>query len=114
MSVLADNGDVDFALGLANARHDGLPLAEPRLRCLDAEVVADLAVETLGMISVRHVVDRVDIEGGDHAGIPEIAEERDLLPRPLRDRPVATAKQNIRLDTEAQQLLDRMLRRFGL
>ena len=66
------------------------------------------------MVGVRDAVDRVDVERWDHARFPEIAEECDLLAGSLGDRPIAAAEQNVRLNAEAQQLLDRVLRGLGL
>jgi hypothetical protein len=62
------------------------------------------------MIGVRHIVDGIDVEGGNDAGFPEIAEQRDLLARALRDLPVAAAEQDVRLDAEAEQLLGTKVR----
>ena len=44
----------------------------------------------------------------------QIAEQRDLLARAVRDRPLAAAQQDVGLDAEAEQFLGRMLGRLGL
>ncbi len=114
MRVLADDGDGDLAFGAADAGDDLLPAPEIGLGLGDAEMAADLAVEALQVIGVRHVIDGVDVERGNDAAVADIAEERDLLALAFRDRPVGAAEQDVRLDAEAEQLLHRMLRRLGL
>src|SRR5262245_429507 len=73
-----------------------------------------LAVEAFGMIGLRYGVDIVDVARLDHRALAHVAEQRELAPLFLRDRPVRSAEQNVRLDADRQQLLDRMLRRLGL
>src|SRR6185437_4277046 len=114
MRVLADDGDVDLALGLPDARDDLAPALEfGRLR-LDAEMRAYLAVEAFEVIGVGHVIDGVDVDRLDDAGVAHIAEEGDLAALAFRQQPVAAAEENVRLDAEAEKLLHRMLCRLGL
>src|SRR6185437_3571999 len=114
MRVLADDGDVDLALGLPDARDDLAPALEVGRLRLDAEMRAHLAVETFEVIGVGHVIDGVDVDRLNDAGFAHIAEQRDLAALAFRQRAVAATEQNVRLDAEAEQLLDRMLRRLGL
>ncbi len=73
-----------------------------------------LAVHPLDVIAQRHRIDRIDIQRGDHRLRAHVAEQRDLAPLAVRDRPVAAAQQHLRLDADVQQLLHRVLRRLGL
>src|SRR5579859_994 len=114
VDVLADDGDRDFALGLADRVHDRLPALELHRRRGDAEIVADGGVEAFLVIGDRHLVDRVDVERLDHPLLADVAEQRDLLALAQRDLAVAAAQQHVRLDAEAEQFLDRMLGRLGL
>ena len=67
------------------------------------------------MIGNRHLVDRIDVACLDHAFGPHVAEQGDLAPLVGRNLLVAAAAdQQVGLDPDAQQLLDRMLRRLGL
>ena len=65
------------------------------------------------MIGLRHRIDAVGIERLDHRAFAHVAEQRQLAPLFLRDRSVAAAQQNVRLDADRAQFLDRMLGRLG-
>src|SRR6185295_13243134 len=62
----------------------------------------------------RHFIDRGGVERRDHRFLADIAEQRDLLARADGNWPVAAAQQDVGLDAQALQLLDRVLRRLGL
>ena len=74
-----------------------------------------LAVEAGGVIGGGHVVDRtLDVARLDDRALAHVAEQAELAPLLARDLTVAAAEQNMRLDADRAQLLDRMLRRLGL
>ena len=50
----------------------------------------------------------------DHRALAHVAEQRELAPLLRRDRPVGAAEQDVGLDADRAQLLDRMLGRLGL
>ena len=78
--VLADDGDVDLALGVVEAGRDLFPGREIGLRRIgDAEGGEDFAVEAFLVIGERHVVDRGDVEALDHGAFAHVAEQRELL-----------------------------------
>ncbi len=81
---------------------------------LHAERQQHLAVEALGRIGLRHGVDVVDVARLDHGALAHVAEQRELPALLLRDRPVGAAEQDVRLDADREQFLDRMLGRLGL
>ena len=114
--VLADHGDRHLALGLADRADDAAPAVEVRFGVgLEAEIAADLAIESLLVVGNRHLVDGVDVARLDHALGPHVAEQGDLAALVGRDLLVAAAAyQQVGLDADAQQLLDRMLGRLGL
>ena len=85
--------------------------AAPRL---DAERREHLGVEPFGRIGLRHRVDVVDVARLDHGAFAHVAEQRELAPLLLRDRPVGAAQQDVGLDADREQLLHRVLRRLGL
>ena len=115
VGVLADDGDGDLALGLLQGMDDALPAAHVGLAIgREAEMPQHFLVQALGMVLQRHGVDRAGVERRDHAFRAHVAEQRDLAPLVLRDRPVAAAEQDLRLDAQAEQFLDRMLGRLGL
>jgi hypothetical protein len=62
----------------------------------------------------RNLVDVIGIDGRDHRALLDVGEQRDLAPLLLGQHVLATTQQHIRLDTDAAQLLDRMLGRLGL
>ena len=66
LHVLADQGDPHLALGGVGAAHHRLPLGQVGRRRLHAEVVEHQVVDALGAEDERHLVDVVDVVGGDH------------------------------------------------
>ena len=81
---------------------------------VDAEHLQQLRVEAGLVIGHRHAIDRVEIERGDHALGRHIAEQPDLAALVVRDRMAGAAQQDVGLDADGAQLLDRMLGRLGL
>ena len=73
-----------------------------------------LRVEPFAVIGQRHVVDGGHVQRLDHRLGPHVAEQRDLLPFGCRHLAVAAAKQDVGLDADRAQFLDRVLRRLGL
>ena len=66
------------------------------------------------MIGLGHGVDVVDVERLDHRALAHIAEQAELAPLLLGDRAVGAAQQDVGLDADRAQLLDRVLGRLGL
>ena len=62
----------------------------------------------------RDLVDRVGVERGDHGLGRDVGEQRDLAPIAIGQRPVGAAHDDVRLNSDLAQLLDRVLRRLGL
>ena len=67
LDVLADQRDLHrrAALGLARLAHEPLPAAQLRRRASIAEVLEDEAVDALGAVVERDLVDVVDVLAGD-------------------------------------------------
>ena len=80
----------------------------------DAERRQHLVVEAGGVVGLGHRVDIVDVARLDHRAFAHVAEQPELAPLFLRDRPVGAAQQDVRLDADRTQFLDRMLGRFCL
>ena len=113
--VLADDGDGHRAFGIADALVDDVPALQRRRNFRrDAERGQHLVVEAGGVIGLRHGVDVVDVARLDHGAFAHVAEQAELAPLFLRDLAVGAAQQDVRLDADRAQLLDRMLRRFCL
>ncbi len=113
--IFADDGDRHFAFGIVDALDHGVPAAHVGLRRrLDAEGGEHLVVEPGGVIGARHVIDRADVARLDHRAFAHVAEQAELAALLARDFAVGAAQQDIRLDADRAQLLDRMLRRLGL
>ena len=79
------------------------------MHLLDHDVVELLIVQ-----QQRDLVDAVDVDGGNYRAFLDVGEQRNLAPLGRRQRPVGPAQQDIRLDTDGAQFLDRVLRRLGL
>ena len=76
--VFADDGDRDLAFGIADALVDHVASASRSgaRRGVDAERRQHFAVETLGVIGLRHRVDVVDVARLDHGAFAHVAEQR--------------------------------------
>ena len=81
---------------------------------VEAEGFEHFAVEAGLVIGLGHRVDVVDVARLDHRAFAHVAEQRELAPLAVRDRPVGAAEQDVGLDADRAQFLDRMLRRLGL
>ena len=76
--------------------------------------MADDLVDHLLVQHGRDLVDGIGVEALDDGFRHHIAEKRDLAPLFNRDRTVGAAQQDVRLDADFAQFLDRMLGRLGL
>jgi hypothetical protein len=92
--------------------------ASQRLRLagggVQAQLVADQAVQALLVQHARHLVDGVHVPHADHAPFGHVGEQRDLFALFLGDAPVGAAQQRVGLDADLAQLLHRVLGRLGL
>ena len=77
-------------------------------------MLEDLVVEPLGAEVERDLVDRVDVARGDDRVDGQVGEEADLLPDVARQRALRAAHQQVGLDADPAQLLDRVLGGLGL
>src|SRR5690242_6391763 len=66
------------------------------------------------MQHLGNVVDRRRVRGGDHRLLVDVAHQADLAFQAAADLAVRTADDGVRLDTDAAQRGDRVLRRLGL
>ena len=112
--VLADQADAHLLVGGADSVHEVAPLAELRRLALEMQHLADVVVEALVVEHQRDLVEALGVDGGDDAGFGDVAELRDLLLEPGRDRPVRAAHDGVGLDAAAAQLGDRVLGRLRL
>ena len=116
LDVLAHQGDLEAGLGSLDALHEAAPGRE--VGRVDARLEVQQpdheVAQTPLLEEQRHLVDRVG-GGGRHDGIDvDVAEEGDLLAQVVIDRPVAAGDDDVGLDADAAQLLDRVLRRLRL
>ena len=113
--IFADDGDGHLAVGIGHGVGDLPPAFEVRLgRMGDAERGQHLAVETFRVIGDRHVIDALHVERLDHRLGADVAEQRDFAPLVLRQRPVGAAQQDVGLNADRSQFLDRVLGGLGL
>lgn len=71
-------------------------------------------VQLLRMQPQRDLVDVVHIHRGDDRLLLDVGKQRDLAPFPLRDRIGSPTHQDVRLDPDRAQFLDRVLGGLGL
>jgi hypothetical protein len=114
-SVFADDADSDLTVRRLQALHDRVPLREIRLRRdVDAEVAQEFGIESSEVIGDRRFVDRLQITRFDDGALADVAEQRDLALLIFRDRTIAAAKNDVRLNADRAQFFDRVLRRLSL
>ena len=115
LHVLADERDLDR---LRRARRGARPASSHSARSgsarVEAELLADEPVEALLAQRHRHEVDVGDVDRRDHGLDVDVGEERDLVADVLRQRLGRAADEHVGVDTDAPQLVDRVLRRLRL
>src|SRR5262245_23253582 len=114
LDVFADYADGDRFAGAAHAVDERVPLPQVRVTERQSEYVDDQLVESLMIENEWDFVDRFDVGRVDHGLLRDVAEERNLGLNLGGQFAVAAAEQDVGLNSDGQQLLDRMLRRFGL
>ena len=68
-----------------------------------------LVVQALLVIAGGNSIDRFDVQRRNHRLVLNVAEQRNLAPLRLRDGAVRSTKQQVGLNTNVQQFLDRVL-----
>ena len=99
---------------LAEPLDEVVPLAEVGVGRVEPELLADEPVEALLLQRLRHEVDVGDVDRGDDGLRVDVGEERDLVADVLRERLGRAADEDVGVDTDAAQLVDRVLRRLRL
>src|SRR5262249_60448651 len=77
-AVPADHRDARLDQRRLHPPYDALPAREIDAPRLEAEELDDDLVEALAVEVERHLVDRLDVLGGDDGLFLDVAEERDL------------------------------------
>ena len=95
VDVLADHGDVDFALRVLGLVHQVVPALQVGRRRVQAQLVADQAVQALLVQHARHLVDGVHVPHGDHAPFGHVGEQRDLGALVVGNLAVGAAQQGV-------------------
>ena len=114
LHVLAHHADVDHRFGILLRRDHGAPLGQIRGRDLEAQLVDHDVVQVLFMQQHGNFIDIVGIDRGYHRAFLHVGEQSDLAPLLVRQPMGTAAQQDIRLNTDAAQLLHRVLRGLGL
>src|SRR5271166_6565882 len=114
LDVLADDSDRDRILRVINAVHNVFPLGEVAVLCFHTQIFQDQRVHTFIREHQRHFIYRSHIFGRDYSFFLHVAEERNFRLQLFRQEAVGTAKQNVRLNSDAEQFLHGMLRGLGL
>ncbi len=112
--VLADERDLDVAVALGDAARQLLPLSHLDGLVREAELRADERVQPFVTQRLRNEVDVAHVLVGDDGCGVDVGEERDLVADVVRERLVRAADDDVRMDTDAAQLVDGVLRRFCL
>ena len=113
INVLADHGNRHITrrvLGLIDQVVPALELGGWRVQ---AQLVANQAVQALFVQHARHFVNRVHVPHGDHAPFGHVGKQRNLLALFVGNGPVGPANQGVGLDADFAQLLGRVLGGFG-
>ncbi len=114
MHVLADHADVDHGLRILLGGDHRAPFRQVGGRDIQAQLVDHDVVEVLLVQQHGNLVNVVRVDRGDHRPLFDVGEQRDLAALLVRQRVQAAAQQDIGLNADAAQFLDRVLRRLGL
>ena len=114
LHVLTDHPDPDGLRRGVGPLDERLPVRQVGRARLHPEVVENLVVEPLGAEVEGNLVDRVDVARRDDRLNRQVGEEADLLPDVARQRALRAADQEVGLDADAAQLLNRVLGGLGL
>ncbi len=114
LHVLADERDLDVLAQLARALDELAPLAELGGGRLEAELLADERVEPFGLQHLGHEVDVRHVGAADDRRRVDVGEERDLLADVVGEWLGRAADDDVGVDTDAAQLVHRVLRRLRL
>ena len=112
--ILAHHGDLHRALRVQHLMHQIVPALEVGRRRVQAQLVANQAVESLLVQHAWHFVDGVHVPHADHAPFGHVGEQRNLVALFVRNRSVCAAEQHVGLNTDFAQLLCGVLGGFGL
>ena len=99
--IFANDGNGDLAFRRHDAAHDFLPTVELERRRRDVEMAQHLAVEALLVIGQRHLIDCFDVERRHDRLGAHVAEQGNLAPLGIGDRPIGAAEQQVGLDADA-------------
>jgi len=114
LHVLPDERDLNRLAPCAEPLDELVPLAEIGLVGAQAELLADQPVESLLLQPLGDEVDVGDVDRRDNRLQVDVGKERDLVANLLGQRLGRAADEDVRMDTDAAQLVDRVLRRLRL
>ena len=114
LDVLADEGDLDRVLPVGDPVGQLAPFGEIGLPVAEPELLADELVEPLRLQRLGDEVDVGDVLVRDHRVRVDVGEERDLVADVHAQRLVRAADDDVGVDTDAAQLVHRVLRRLRL
>ena len=114
IDVLADNGDARVMERLLEGVDQLFPGFEDGRAGPHIEQVQDFVVQTLPVVEQRYLIDAVNIDGRDDTVRVDITEMSDLAFDVGRERMGGATQEDIRLNTNAPELLDTVLGGFGL
>ena len=114
LHVLPDERDLDLAAPLPDPGHELVPLPEVGFSVRQAQLVADERVETFLAQPLRHEVHVAHVLVHDHGLRVDVGEKRDFLADLVREDLRGAANDDVRVDTDAAQLIHGMLGRLRL
>ena len=113
LDIFAHQRNGHFFSGVFDSIYHGGPMGHVRRRTVKSQLAAYDRVQPLPLQQQRHLIQRGCRGVLDHALLRHVAEQGDLFPHVRRNGHIAAAHQDIRLDPQSQQLLDRMLGGFA-
>src|SRR5215472_15067164 len=113
LDIFTHNADGDFRLGIVDAVDEVLPGFEIAVFGLQTQVLEGQGIDILVREDDRDFVDRRNVFGGDDGLFFNVAEQSDLRLDVLGEEAIGAAKQDVGLDSDAEQLFHRVLRGLG-
>ena len=114
LDVLAHQGDGRLVFQALGAGDQLLPLGEVRVLAADLELAADQPGQSFLLKHQRHLVQLRRVQVGDDCVLVHVAEQADLILEAVLYFLFGAQDNDVRLNADAAQLLDRVLGGFGL
>src|ERR1700722_4234719 len=114
LNVFAHDSDRNLVARVVATVYQVPPTRQVRFPGFDMKIFQRQLVDTLLRESQRHLVDRSDVLGGNDRPVFKVAKQSNLALDLMGEKAIGPAQQDVRLNSDGEQFLDRVLGRLGL